>query len=66
MRQPEPPDESPILARLAEGTGLPAIDVFGPQLEFLTLADDDANSVCVMRGVIPPGVTVPLHSHGCG
>lgn len=53
----------PILDRIAEGSGLPALDVFGPQLEFLTLVDDDANNVCVMRGVIPPGVTVPLHRH---
>jgi mannose-6-phosphate isomerase-like protein (cupin superfamily) len=34
-------------------------DVLGPTVEFLTSNDE----YCVMRGVIPPGVTVPLHSH---
>jgi uncharacterized RmlC-like cupin family protein len=24
---------------------------------------EDNDQICVMRGVIPPGVTVPLHSH---
>lgn len=54
---------SGIITRLAEGTGLPALDVFGPQVEFLTMTEDESNQVCVMRGVIPPGVTVPLHRH---
>jgi quercetin dioxygenase-like cupin family protein len=52
-----------ILTRIAGGTGLPALEVFGPQIEFLTMADDMTNNICVMRAVIPPGVTVPLHRH---
>ncbi|GFG49289.1 cupin [Mycolicibacterium agri] len=58
-----PLDHPAILTRLAEGAGLPALDVFGPQVEFLTMIEDGSNEVCVMRGVIPPGVTVPLHQH---
>ncbi len=27
------------------------------------MAEDGENQICVMRAVIPPGVTVPLHSH---
>jgi quercetin dioxygenase-like cupin family protein len=48
---------------LTDEMGLHALDVFGPTVEFLTFADDDANQICVMRAFIPPGVTVPLHCH---
>jgi quercetin dioxygenase-like cupin family protein len=41
-----------------------ALDLLGPTLELLIPpgAGDDAPSL--MRGTIPPGVSVPLHSHG--
>lgn len=39
------------------------LDVFGPTVEFLT-SPSGADAVnCVMMGTIPPGVSVPLHSH---
>ncbi|WP_232000603.1 cupin domain-containing protein [Mycobacterium kyorinense] len=38
------------------------LDVFGPIVEFVTPESDE--HICVMRAVVPPGVTVPLHSHG--
>lgn len=59
---PQPFDSS-IITNLAESTGGHALEVLGPQIEFLTLTDDGANQICVMRAVIPPGVTIPLHSH---
>jgi quercetin dioxygenase-like cupin family protein len=34
-----------------------------PTLEFLTSLQDPQNDFCVMRGTLPPGVSVPLHSH---
>src|SRR5882757_7439434 len=37
------------------------LDVFGVIVEFMTSEDDD--EMCVMRATMPPGVTVPLHSH---
>ena len=37
-------------------------DVGGTTLEFVTPPDGDGD-FCVMRGVIPPGGIVPLHSH---
>jgi quercetin dioxygenase-like cupin family protein len=43
-------------------TGL-AFEFFGPTVEFLTSPDDEHNDFCVLRGTIPPGVSVPLHSH---
>ena len=38
-------------------------DVFGPTVEFLTSPQDVHNDFCVLKGVIPPGVSIPLHSH---
>ncbi|WP_234814127.1 cupin domain-containing protein [Mycolicibacterium iranicum] len=52
-----------VLRRLAEGSGRPALEVMGPSVEFLTITDEPGNRICVMRAVIPPGVTVPLHRH---
>lgn len=44
-------------------TGL-ILEFFGPTVEFLTSPDDERNDFCVLKGTIPPGVSVPLHSHG--
>jgi quercetin dioxygenase-like cupin family protein len=49
--------------RIAEGTRNVVLDVFGPTVEFLTSPGDAAGDFCVMRGVIPPGAVIPLHSH---
>ena len=39
------------------------LDVLGPTVEFLVLPFECAGDYCVIRGTIPPGVSVPLHSH---
>ncbi|MBO0792431.1 MAG: cupin domain-containing protein, partial [Ktedonobacteraceae bacterium] len=39
------------------------IDLFGPTIAFLTLPEEIHNDFCVLRGTIPPGARVPLHSH---
>jgi quercetin dioxygenase-like cupin family protein len=39
------------------------IDLFGPSIEFLTSPCDPQKSSYVLRGIIPPGRTAPLHSH---
>src|SRR5258705_9450374 len=54
---------SNVVYRIAEGTPANALDVFGPTVEFLRWPDDPGAEFCVMRGVVPPGVAVPLHSH---
>jgi quercetin dioxygenase-like cupin family protein len=42
----------------------PAVDVLGPTVEFLTPpSQDDDSALCVLRGVVPAGITVPMHSH---
>ena len=43
-------------------TGL-RLDLFGPTVEFLTSPQEAGIDFCVLKGVIPPGVSVPLHSH---
>src|SRR5262249_39546143 len=39
------------------------LDLFGPTVEFLTLPEEPGAAYCVTLGTIPPGVSVPLHSH---
>ena len=48
---------------IAHGTASPALQVMGPTVEFLTPPGEADDGLCVMRGVIPPGGVVPLHSH---
>jgi anti-sigma factor ChrR (cupin superfamily) len=38
-------------------------EFFGPTVEYLTSPDDEHNDFCVLKGTIPPGVSVPLHAH---
>jgi quercetin dioxygenase-like cupin family protein len=35
----------------------------GTLFEFLTSPDETGSEICLIRGTIPPGVAVPLHSH---
>jgi quercetin dioxygenase-like cupin family protein len=41
----------------------PVFNALGVLLEFLATPDEVADAVCLIRGEIPPGVVVPLHSH---
>lgn len=52
-----------MLREIAEGTPYATLDVVGPTLELVSGPDDPAANFCVMRGVVAPGVVVPLHSH---
>jgi hypothetical protein len=41
-------------------------DVFnagGVLLEFLASPEEVGESICLIRGMMPPGVVVPLHRH---
>ncbi|WP_193044726.1 cupin domain-containing protein [Mycolicibacterium baixiangningiae] len=49
--------------RLTEGTGGEVLDVLGPTVEFLNVSHGQYEQFCLMRAVVPPGATVPLHSH---
>jgi quercetin dioxygenase-like cupin family protein len=46
---------------LVDPYNVETLDVLGLVVQFLTPPRDD--EPCVMRGTIPPGVIVPLHSH---
>jgi quercetin dioxygenase-like cupin family protein len=39
------------------------LDVLGPTVEFLVLPSECAGDYCVIRGTVPPGVSVPIHTH---
>jgi quercetin dioxygenase-like cupin family protein len=39
------------------------LEHLGPTIEFLTEPQDAQNDFCVLKGIIPPGVILPLHSH---
>ena len=52
-----------VIHRVVEGTSRIALDVLGPTVEFLTSPAAAHDEFCVMRGMIPPGVAVPLHGH---
>jgi quercetin dioxygenase-like cupin family protein len=56
-------DMEAIFYRIPDEAVGPAVDVFGPTIEFLSRPSEDDGALCVMRGVVPPGVTVPMHSH---
>jgi quercetin dioxygenase-like cupin family protein len=39
-------------------------DVIGPTVQFLTPISREQDAPCIMRGTVPSGVVIPLHSHG--
>ena len=49
-------------AHLIKPEQLETIDVLGPTIQFLT-PPDAKDAPCIMRGTIPPGISIPLHSH---
>lgn len=52
-----------LIRDVAQGTSRIALDILGPTVQFLTSPAAAHGDFCVMRGMIPPGVAVPLHSH---
>ena len=39
------------------------LDVFGPSVQFLVAPQGSDEAPCVIKGTIPPGSSVPIHSH---
>ena len=62
----KPVRDKPV-AGLVDASRAETIEVLGPTIQFLTPVEPDPaigeHGPCVMRGRIPPGVSVPLHSH---
>jgi quercetin dioxygenase-like cupin family protein len=57
------PDGGNFYHSITDGTPNIALDLFGPTVEFLTSPDEAHGDFCVLRGVVPPGAVIPLHSH---
>jgi quercetin dioxygenase-like cupin family protein len=51
------------VAHIVDPRTAEAINVLGPTIQFLTPLEGSQDAPCVMRGTIPPGGVVPLHSH---
>lgn len=51
------------IAHLVDPEHAATLDVLGPTVQLLTPLDDNDDAPCVMRGTIPPGVSIPLHAH---
>lgn len=58
----EPASRAAVARRVAPEDA-EILDVLGATVAFLAEPADDDASPCVMRGTIPPGGAVPLHSH---
>lgn len=41
----------------------PILDLFGPTVQFFTTPEETDKQLCVMKGIIPDGGIVPIHSH---
>jgi quercetin dioxygenase-like cupin family protein len=39
------------------------LDVLGPRIQFLTALSDNDEDYCLIKGVVPAGMVVPVHSH---
>jgi quercetin dioxygenase-like cupin family protein len=39
------------------------LDLLGPTVQHLTPLSNDDDGYCMLRGTVPPGVVVPIHSH---
>jgi quercetin dioxygenase-like cupin family protein len=39
------------------------LDVLGPSIQFLVAPQANEEAPCVIKGTIPPGVSVPIHRH---
>src|SRR5215831_15231047 len=39
------------------------LDVLGPRIQFITALSDNDDDYCLIKGTVPAGVVVPIHSH---
>jgi quercetin dioxygenase-like cupin family protein len=60
-QKPEMRRSASNTAFMFDAGGAAALDVMGPAIQFIT--SPRAGEPCVMRGVIPPGAVIPVHSH---
>ena len=56
-------DPEAVSRSLAKDPPSPSLAVLGTIVEFVSRPDTAGGDFCVLRGTVPPGVVVPLHSH---
>jgi quercetin dioxygenase-like cupin family protein len=49
--------------RLISESDCEALDELGPSIQFLLAPQPNDEAPCVIKGIIPPGVSVPIHRH---
>jgi quercetin dioxygenase-like cupin family protein len=47
----------------AQTSDAEVFELFGPTIQFITPLSDDDVGYCVLKGAVPPGAVVPIHSH---
>jgi quercetin dioxygenase-like cupin family protein len=59
------PEENPLPfeTRLINSKNEPTFNILGPEVQFLVDPAEAAGAFGLVRGVIAPGVAIPLHSH---
>ena len=53
----------PLPARTINPSSEPFFNIMGPVVQFLLDPADASGAFGLIRGIVPPGVAVPLHSH---
>jgi mannose-6-phosphate isomerase-like protein (cupin superfamily) len=57
-------DERAVMTkRYAQVPDSEILDLLGPTIQYATPLSDDDDGYCLLKGTIPPGVVVPIHSH---
>ena len=51
------------IAHLIEPAQIETLSILGPTIQVLTPPGAEDTWPCLMRGTIPPGVVIPMHSH---
>src|SRR5258708_34098381 len=53
----------PTQTQVIHSSNEPLFDVFGPLLQFLVTPAQSSEAFALIRGIVPPGVAIPWHSH---
>jgi len=53
----------PTQTQVIHSSNEPLFDIFGPLLQFLVTPAQSSQAFALMRGMVPPGVAIPLPSH---
>jgi quercetin dioxygenase-like cupin family protein len=52
-----------LLPNLVASCDAQLLYVLGPTIQFVSAPQSEDEAPCVLKGVIPPGISVPIHSH---